>query len=157
MTKETDNKGDIIVATNRKALHDFHIEQTYEAGLSLEGPEVKSLRLKQARIEGSFARIENGEALLYNMHIAPYAYNHVSQLDPMRTRKLLLKTAELRRLENNFKIKGCVLVPLEIYFRRGWAKIKLAVASGKKAPDKRESIKRRESNREIERNFKGKF
>jgi len=154
MAIEKDEKSDIIVATNRKALHDFHVEQTYEAGLSLEGPEVKSLRLRQARIEGSDVRVENGEALLYNMHIAPYAYNHVSLLDPMRTRKLLLKSAEIRRLENDFKIKGNVLVPLELYFRRGWAKIKLAVASGKKAPDKRESIKKRETDRIVRREFR---
>ena len=155
MAKET--KGDIIVATNRKALHEFHVEQTYEAGLSLEGPEVKSLRLRQARIEGSFVRVENGEALLYNMHISPYAFNHVSPLDPMRTRKLLLKAGELRRLESEFRLKGNALIPLEIYFKHGWAKIKLAVARGKKAPDKREAVKRRESDREMERDYKSKF
>jgi SsrA-binding protein len=149
--------GDISVATNRKALHDYHVQETYEAGLVLDGPEVKSLRLRQARLEGSFVRIENDEAFLYNMHISPYSYTHHYSGDPLRTRKLLLKPSEIRRLETDSRIKGNALIPLEIYFRRGWAKIKLAVARGKKAPDKRESIKRRDLNRELERNSRFKI
>ncbi|MFA5162309.1 MAG: SsrA-binding protein SmpB [Elusimicrobiales bacterium] len=152
MAKEI--KGDISVATNRKALHEFHVAETFEAGLSLQGAEVKSLRLRQARIEGSFARVEDGQALLYNMHISPYEFNHVTSIDPVRTRRLLLNASELRRLETEFRIKGNSLIPLEVYFKRGWAKVKLAVARGKKAPDKRESARRRESDREMERNLK---
>jgi len=150
--KTEKNSGDVSVATNRKALHDFHIQETYEAGLVLDGPEVKSLRGRQARLEGSFVRVENGEAFIYNMHISPYSYTHHYAGDPLRTRKLLLKPAELRRLETDSRIKGCAIVPLELYFRRGWAKLKIAVARGKKSPDKRDAIKRRDLNRELGRN-----
>ena len=150
-------KGDISIATNRKALHDYTILESVEAGLSLEGPEVKSLRNRQARVEGSFVRVENGQALVLNLHIAPYLYNHVSALDPVRTRKLLLKKAELRRLESESRLKGNTLIPLEIYFKGGWAKIRVAVARGKKAPDKREAIKRRDANREMDRSYRAGF
>jgi SsrA-binding protein len=151
------DKADISVATNRKALHDYSILDSIEAGLSLEGPEVKSLRGRQARVEGSFVRIEDGQAKLYNLHISPYSFNHVQPLDPLRTRKLLLNKTELRRLDSESRLKGNALIPLEIYFKRGWAKIRVGIARGKKAPDKREAIKRRDADREMERTRRSSF
>jgi len=158
-TMEKDKKADKIeaVATNRKARHDYFIENTYEAGLSLEGPEVKSLRLKQATLTSAFARAEKDGLYLYGLHIAPYAYNTVKEIDPIRTRKLLLRRGEIRKLTGALTIKGMSLVALEIYFKNGWAKVLLGLAKGKKAADKHESIKKRDLDRELRRDFKEKF
>jgi len=155
MKKE--DKGPVTVATNRKAFHDYHIIDTIEAGISLAGPEVKSLRNKQATAEGSFVRIEGDQAFVYNLRIAPYPYNNVQPLDPTRTRKLLLNKTEIVKLASKTNIKGNALVVLEIYFKHGWAKLKLGLATGKQASDKRDTIKRKELSREMQRDFKNKY
>jgi SsrA-binding protein len=145
------------VATNRKARHDYSIIETFEAGLALEGPEVKSLRLKQATLTSAFARAEKDGLYLYGLHIAPYAFNTVKELDPLRTRKLLLRRQEIKRLSGSLSTKGTALVALEIYFKNGWAKVLLGLAKGKKTADKHESIKKRDIDREMRREFKEKF
>jgi len=145
------------VATNRKARHDYEILETLEAGLVLEGPEVKSLRMKQAQIAQSFARAEKDGLYLYGMHIPPYAFNTMKELDPVRTRKLLLNKKEIKKLTNSIATKGTAIVPLEVYFKNGWAKVLLALARGKKAPDKHEAKKKKELDRELRRDFKEKF
>jgi len=145
-----------IVCTNKKAHHLYHIEETYEAGIQLYGCEVKSLRLNRANINDSFARVVNGEVFLYNMHISPYPHSREAQLlDPTRTRKLLLKKSEIKRLTGKVQEKGYTLIPLKVYFNeRGLAKVELALAKGKKVHDRREDIKRRDLEREISRKYK---
>ena len=145
------------IATNRKARHDYEILETFEAGLVLEGPEVKSLRLKQVQIAQSFARTEEDGLYLYGMHIQPYAFNTLTELDPTRTRKLLLNKKEIRKLSGAAATKGAALVPLEIYFKNGWAKVLLALARGRKAPDKHEAKKKQAVDRELRRDYKEKF
>ncbi len=145
------------VATNRKARYDYEVLETFEAGLILEGPEVKSLRLKQAQIAQSFARAEKDGLYLYGMHIPPSAFNTVKELDPIRTRKLLLNKKEIKKLANAAAVKGAAIIPLEVYFKNGWAKILLAIARGKKAPDKHEAKKKQAVDRELRRDFKEKF
>jgi len=147
----------LVVCSNRKAYHDYFIENDYEAGISLLGAEVKSIRQKEVSLEGSFVRVENGRAYLYNMHVKPYAFNSAAELDPVRPRQLLLTKKELRKLAAQADIKGYALIPLEVYFKNGWAKLKLAVAKGKHLFDKRQSIKKRDLNREMEQTFKNKI
>ena len=147
----------LVVCTNRKAYHDYFIENTYEAGLELLGAEVKSIRQKELSLEGSFVRVENGIAWVYNMHVKPYKFNSLSEPDPTRQRRLLLHKKELRKLASQAEIKGYALVPVEVYFKDGWAKLKVAVAKGKHLFDKRESLKKRDLNREMEQNFKNKI
>ncbi|MBR4682231.1 MAG: SsrA-binding protein SmpB [Elusimicrobiaceae bacterium] len=147
----------LVVCSNRKAYHDYFIEDDYEAGLCLLGAEVKSVRQKEISLEGSFVRIENGQAYVYNMHIKPYRFNSLTELDPTRSRRLLLHKKELRKLSAKAEIKGYALVPLEVYLKNGWAKVKVAVAKGKHLVDKRESLKKRDLNREMEQNFKNKI
>ena len=144
----------LVVCTNRKAYHDYFIEDTYEAGLELLGAEVKSIRQKELSLEGSFVRVENGQAVVLNMHVKPYKFNSLTEPDPTRTRRLLLNKKELRKLEAKAEIKGYSLVPVKVYFKNGWAKIKLAVAKGKHLFDKRDALKKRDLNREMEKNFK---
>lgn len=157
MPKEEKAAKTETIATNRKARHDYFITDTFEAGLALEGPEVKSLRLKQATLTSAFARAEKDGLYLYGLHIAPYAYNTLKELDPTRTRKLLLKRREIRRLTKALETKGMSVVALELYFRSGWAKVLLGLAKGKKAEDKHESIKKRDVDREMRREFREKF
>lgn len=157
MAKEEKTEKIEAVATNRKARHDYFITDTYEAGLALEGPEVKSLRLKQATMTSAFARAEKDGLYLYGLHIAPYAYNTLTEIDPIRTRKLLLKRQEIKRLTGALTIKGMSLVALELYFKNGWAKVLLGLAKGKKAADKHETIKKRDLDREMRREYKDKF
>ena len=144
----------LVVCTNRKAYHDYFVEDTYQAGLELLGAEVKSLRQKELSLEGSFVRVENGQARVYQMHIKPYKFNSVTEVDPTRPRRLLLTKKELRKLESKAQIKGYALVPLEVYFKDGWAKLKLALAKGKHTYDKRESLKKKDLSREMEQQFK---
>ena len=144
----------LVVCTNRKAYHDYFIEDTYQAGLELLGAEVKSIRQKELSLEGSFVRVENGQARVYQMHIKPYKFNSLTELDPTRPRRLLLTKKELRKLESKAEIKGYALVPLQVYFKNGWAKLKLALAKGKHMYDKRESLKKKDLNREMEKQFK---
>ena len=137
---------------NRRATHDYHIEAKLECGIALTGSEVKSLRQGKATLHEAFARVEGGELFLHNMHIDPYekatlAWNH----DPNRTRKLLVHRREIRKLEQETKIKGVTLIPLAAYFKEGKVKIEIGVGRGKKQFDKRESIKRREQDRDVRR------
>lgn len=145
------------VATNRRARHDYEILETFEAGLVLEGPEVKSLRLKQAQISQSFARVEPDGLYIHGMHIQPYAFNTIKKLDPLRARKLLLKRSEIKKLARAAAVKGHAIVTLEIYFRNGWAKALLGLARGRRARDKHEELKKKAQDRELRRDFKEKF
>lgn len=140
-----------IVARNRKALHEYEIIDTWEAGLVLTGPEVKSVRAGKVSLAEAFARVENGEVWIYGMHISPYDPASRWNADPVRTRKLLLKSREIRKLIGATREKGLTLVPLDLYFRRGYARVTLALARGKKLHDKREALKERAASREIER------
>lgn len=139
------------IATNRRARFEYHIEESYEAGLVLTGTEVKSLRSGRASLQEAFARVEAGEVWLYHLHIPPYAAGNIFNHDPLRKRKLLLHKNEVRRLFGKAQQKGYTLVPLRLYFTRGRAKLELAVARGKRAYDKRAAIARREAEREMEK------
>ncbi len=139
------------VSVNRRASHDYFILESLEAGLVLKGTEVKSLREGRASIKDSFAKIEDEEAFIYNMHIPPYEFGNRFNHDPKRPRKLLLHKEELRRFVGKSTIRGLSLIPLRVYFRRGKAKLELALAKGKRRYDKREVLRRRDAEREIER------
>ncbi len=139
-----------VVVTNRQAFRDYHIEKTYEAGLKLIGSEVKSLRAGKANLKGSFARIEAGELFLYNLHISPYKFSR-DEYDPLRPRKLLLHKMQIRQIETNLSQKGFTLVPLKIYFKRGYAKVEVGIARGKKLFDKRMALKEKQVKKETER------
>ena len=139
------------VVSNKKALRDFHIEKTYEAGIELFGKEVKSLRAGNANLKGSFARIEKGEVLLFNMHISPYEYSREDETDPLRPRKLLLHKAQIRQLETKLTQQGYTLVPLKVYFKKSYAKIELGLGRGKRLYDKRHAIKEKQAKKEMAR------
>jgi SsrA-binding protein len=143
-----------VVATNRKAFHDYHIEEKYEAGISLVGTEVKSLRDGRANLKDSYALIKDGEAFLLNCHISPYSHGNIQNHDPVRTRKLLLHKKEISKLWGKTSQHGFTLIPLKIYFKDGKAKVEIGVAKGKRQYEKRASIKEREAKREIERHMK---
>ena len=154
--KEADGK--VIVATHRKARQAYEILEVCEAGLSLVGPEVKSLREGRASLDGCFGRWDADELFLFNFYIPPYRFNTSAQaLDPRRTRKLLMKRSEIARLSRGLQTKGFTLIPLEVYFRGGWAKVALALAHGKKGPDRRDDLKKKAVYREAEKSFKGKY
>ncbi len=154
MTKEKDS-GETIVATNRKAFHDYFIEEKFEAGIVLQGTEVKSLRDGRANLQDSYASARDGEVFLYNCHISPYSHGNIMNHDPTRPRKLLLHKKEINKLMGKTQQKGLTLVPLRIYFsKRGHAKVEIGLAKGKKLYDRRESIKAREAGREVERAIK---
>ncbi len=140
--------GKKVVATNRKARHEYEIMETFEAGLVLKGPEVKSLREGKVGFQDAFARLEAGEVWLHSLHISPYEQANRFNQDPLRVRKLLLNKQEIRRLVGKVEEKGLTLIPLEIYFRKGLAKITLAVARGRKLYDKREKLKRKTQDKE---------
>lgn len=143
--------------SNRKARHDYHILETWEAGIALQGPEVKSLRAGKASLQDSFARVENDEVFLYHMHINPYQFTHHTELSPTRKRKLLLHAQEISKLSGKVQEKGLTLVPLEVFFnKKGIAKVSLALAKGKLAPDQRADIKKRDLERETRREFRAK-
>ncbi len=141
---------DNTVITNRQALRDYYIEKAYEAGIELRGNEVKSLRNGKANLKGSFARIDGGELFIFGMHISPYEYSH-EEYDPTRRRKLLLHKRELEQLETKSQQKGYTIVPLKVYFKRGLAKVEIALGRGKKFYDKRRVLKEKQAKREIER------
>ncbi|MDH4027687.1 MAG: SsrA-binding protein SmpB [Nitrospirota bacterium] len=143
-----------IVTTNRKAYYDYSIEETFEAGISLLGTEVKSLRDGKANLKDSYAIIKNSEVFLLNCQISPYSHGNIQNHDPLRTRKLLLHKKEISRLWGKISQKGLTLVALKIYFRNGRAKVELGLAKGKKQYEKRDSIKEKEAKREIERHMK---
>jgi SsrA-binding protein len=142
------------VCVNRKARHDYFIEETYEAGLVLMGSEVKSLRDGKANLKDSYARILNGEAFLLNAHISPYPAANQFNHEPTRTRKLLLRQQEIRRLAGKVQERGLTLIPLRLYFKNSKAKVELGLARGKKLYDKREALRRKAAEREVERSLK---
>lgn len=142
------------VAENRKARHDYEIEDTLEAGLVLVGTEVKSLRMGKASLKDAYARIKNGEVFIYQMHISPYPFAYYDNHDPLRPRKLLLHAREIRKLYGKVNEKGYSLIPLKLYFKDGKAKLTLALARGKKAHDKRDTIRQRDQKRELDRERK---
>ena len=146
--------GDRVVAKNRKARHEFHVLQTWEAGLVLQGTEVKSLRDGKANLADAYARIDGGELWLYNMHVSPYEAGNRFNHDPLRRRKLLMHRSELRRLVGEVEQKGLTLVPLDVHFSGGIAKVDLALVRGKKLHDKRETLRERAVARDMERGFK---
>jgi len=143
-----------IVCQNKKARHDYHILEVIEAGMVLVGTEVKSLREGRANLKDSYARIKNGELFLVQAHISPYSHTAHGNHDPERVRKLLVHNRELKRLTGKTQEKGLTLVPLKVYFKNGKAKVELALASGKKSYDKRETLKRKDQKREMERAIK---
>ena|ERR1700687_4835689 len=143
-----------LVCQNRKAYHDYSIEETVEAGMSLVGTEVKSLREGKVNLKDSYVHIKDLEALLFNCHISPYSHGNIMNHEPLRTRKLLLHKKEIVRLQGKIAQKGYTLIPLKIYFKNGRAKVEVGLAKGKREFEKRESIKEREANREIEKAMK---
>jgi len=143
-----------IIAENRQARRDYFIVDEYEAGLVLLGTEVKSLRQGRANLKDSYARIKNGEVFLYQLHIAPYPFAYYDNHDPLRPRKLLLHKHEIKRLYGKMNEKGDTLIPIRLYFKGGKAKILLALAKGKRKVDKREAIKRRDAQRDLDRQIK---
>lgn len=151
MPKGTDSN---VLAQNKKARHDYTIVDTIEAGIVLTGTEIKSVRAARIQLKDGFAQIKNGEAWLVNVHIAPFEQGNIWNQDPERTRKLLLKKREIDRLANELKGSGMTLVPLKVYLKNGFAKVLLGLAKGKHDYDKRESIKRREQDRDIKRVMK---
>jgi SsrA-binding protein len=152
---ETETRaGDRVVAQNRKARHEYHVLNTWETGIVLQGTEVKSLRQGKANLKDSFARIDRGEMWLYNLHISPYEQGNRFNHDPLRPRKLLLHRSELRKLIGQVEQKGLTLVPLDIHFTRGKAKVNLALVRGKQLHDKRDTLRERDQEREMQRGLK---
>ena len=151
MAKE---KGSRLIANNKKAYHDYFIEETYEAGSALHGTEVKSLRMGKCSIKESFVRIENEEVYIYGMHISPYEKGNIFNRDPLRVKKLLLHKSEIRKMKGKIAEKGYTLVPLKVYFNRSLVKVEIGLAKGKKLYDKRQDIAKKDQRREAERDFK---
>ncbi len=153
MSKNDSSRAIKIVCKNKKAFHDYHIDTTYEAGMVLRGPEVKSLRAGKANLRDGYAQMDNrGELYLHNVHISSYSFATHNPNEPMRVRKLLLHKRELKKLVGKLKEKGLALIPLKIYFvANGKAKVELGLARGKKLYDKRASLKEKQSNRELQR------
>ena len=151
MAKE---KGSRLIANNKKAYHDYFIEETYEAGIALHGTEVKSLRMGKCSIKESFVRIENEEVYIYGMHISPYEKGNIFNRDPLRVKKLLLHKSEIRKMKGKIAEKGYTLVPLKVYFNRSLVKVEIGLAKGKKLYDKRQDIAKKDLRRESERDFK---
>ena len=142
------------LAQNKKAYHDYFIEETYEAGIVLQGTEIKSIRNSRLNLKDAHARIQNGEVYLYNMHISPYEQGNRFNHDPLRVRKLLLHKREINKLIGITKEQGYTLVPLKVYLKNGFAKVLIGLGKGKKQYDKREDLKKKEAKRDIERAFR---
>ena len=151
MAKES---GSRLIANNKKAFHDYFIEDTYEAGIELAGTEVKSMRMGKCSIKESFVQIEHGEVFVYGMHISPYEKGNIFNKDPLRTRKLLLHQYEIRKIAAKIAEKGFTLVPLKVYFKGSLVKVEIGIAKGKKLYDKRQTIAKNDQRREAEREFK---
>jgi SsrA-binding protein len=149
-----ENAKDKLVAENRKARHNYFIEDTFEAGMVLTGTEVKSLRQGRANLKDSYARIKNGEVYVYQLHISPYPFAYYGNHDPLRPRKLLLHKYEIQKLYGKINEMGHSLIPLRLYFKKGKAKILLGLAKGKRKYDKRETIRRRDEQRDLDRTMK---
>lgn len=143
-----------VVAQNKKAHHDYFIEETYEAGIVLKGTEIKSIRKGSVNLKDSYARIKDGEMFLLNMHISPYEQGNRYNHDPVRTRKLLMHRKQIDKLFGQTKEKGYSLIPLKVYIKNGYAKVLIGLARGKKNYDKRETMKRKTAQREMERAMK---
>ena len=151
MAKKSENR---LIANNKKAYHDYFIEDTYEAGIALAGTEVKSLRMGKCSIKESFIQIDKGEVFIFGMHISPYEKGNIFNKDPLRVRKLLLHFYEIRKIEGKIREKGYTLVPLKVYFKGSLVKVEMGVAKGKKLYDKRQDIAKKDQRRETEREFK---
>lgn len=151
MAKKEEQK---LIANNKKAYHDYFIDEKYEAGIALHGTEVKSMRMGKCSIKESFIRIENGEVFVYGMHVSPYEKGNLFNKDPLRVRKLLLHRSEINKLQGKIKEKGYTLVPLQVYFKDGKVKVEIGLAHGKKLYDKREDIAKKDQRREAEKEFK---
>ena len=151
MAKES---GSRLIANNKKAYHDYFIEDTYEAGIELAGTEVKSMRMGKCSIKESFIQIEHGEVFVYGMHISPYEKGNIFNKDPLRTRKLLLHQYEIRKIAAKIAEKGFTLVPLKVYFKGSLVKVETGIAKGTKLYDKRQTIAKNDQRREAEREFK---
>lgn len=143
-----------VVAQNKKARHDFFIEETFEAGIVLQGTEIKSIRAGRVNLKDAFARIQKGEVFVYNMHISPYEQGNRYNHDPLRTRKLLLHRKQIDKLIGETKEAGYSIVPLKMYLKDGYAKLLIGLAKGKKKFDKREDLKKKEAKRDVERAFR---
>ncbi len=150
MAKETQK----LIANNKKAYHDYFIDETYEAGIVLHGTEVKSMRMGKCSVKESFIRIENGEVFVYGMHVSPYEKGNIFNKDPLRVKKLLMHKYEINKLLGKIKEKGYTLVPLQVYFKDGRAKVEIGLARGKKLYDKRDAIAKKDQRREAEKEFK---
>ena len=150
MSKETTK----LIANNKKAFHDYFIEDKYEAGIVLHGTEVKSLRMGKCSIKESFVRVENGEVFIYNMHISPYEKGNIFNKDPLRVKKLMLHSYEINKIAGKMAEKGYTLVPLQVYFKGSLVKVEIALAKGKKLYDKRQDIAKKDQRREAEKEFK---
>ena len=148
------DKAKKIICRNKKAHYDYFVEEVFNAGIVLLGPEVKSLRDGRANLVDSYGKIKKGEVFLHNMHISPYPFTRHMEIDPMRTRKLLLSKREIKRLIGKTELKGYSLIPLEVYFLGPWVKVNLALAKGKKKVDKRQSIKEKDLKREMDQGRK---
>ncbi|MGN0305681.1 MAG: SsrA-binding protein SmpB [Lachnospiraceae bacterium] len=143
-----------LVANNKKAYHDYFVEEKIEAGLVLHGTEVKSLRMGKCSIKEAFIRIEHGEIFIYGMHISPYEKGNIFNKDPLRVKKLLLHKTEINKLLGKIKEKGFTIVPLQVYFKEGRAKVEIGLCRGKKLYDKRQDIAKKDQKREAEKEFK---
>ena len=143
-----------LIANNKKAWHDYFIEERYEAGIELHGTEVKSMRMGHCSIQQAFIRVEHGEVFVYGMHVNPYEKGNIFNKDPLRVRKLLLHRSEIRKLVGKMAVKGYTLVPLQVYFKGSHIKVEIALAKGKKLYDKRDEIAKKDQKRAAERNFK---
>jgi SsrA-binding protein len=143
-----------LIANNKKARHDYFLEETFEVGIELVGTEVKSLRMGKCSIKESYVRIENGEVYIVQMHISPYEKGNIFNKDPLRTRKLLMHKREILKLQQKMKEKGYTLVPVDIYFKGSLVKMHIALAKGKKLYDKRNDLAKKDAKREVEREFK---
>ena len=143
-----------LIANNKKAYHDFFIDETYECGIALHGTEVKSMRMGKCSIKEAFVRIEDGEVFVYGMHVSPYEKGNIFNKDPLPVKKLLLHKYEINKLLGKIKEKGYTLVPLQVYFKDGKVKVEIGLARGKKLYDKREAIAKKDQRREAEKEFK---
>ena len=143
-----------LVANNKKAYHDYFIDETYEAGVALHGTEVKSVRMGKCSVKESFIRIENGEVIAYGLHISPYEKGNIFNKDPLRVKKLMLHKAEINKLIGKTKEKGMAIVPLKVYFKGSLVKVEIGLAKGKKLYDKRQDIAKKDQQREASRDFK---
>ena len=154
---KSEKNGNRLIANNKKAFHDYFIEEKYETGIALHGTEVKSLRMGKCSIKESFVRIENGEVYIYGMHISPYEKGNIFNKDPLRVKKLLMHKKEIYKMSGKIAEQGYTLVPLQVYFKGSLVKVEIGLARGKKLYDKRDDIAKKDQRREVERDYKQKL